>query len=179
MVPQPRKEAEGVKHIMTTPYESGKRFEVEMTRSIEKLKEKYGAGLYHWRIKDAISFGADTKYHKVPCDHLVVLDGQSYFIEDKSSWKEEYYPLKYIREHQWEALKTLMMAGGRAYFAFAKRNRDNITEKAWIMDYTSVVLLHESGGNKLEWSDIDYYGTRLKKIAGRKIFTYELGGVIR
>lgn len=163
---------------MTTPYESGKRFEVEMTRSIEKLKEKYGAGLYHWRIKDAISFGADTKYHKVPCDHLVVLDGRSYFIEDKSSWKEEYYPLGYIKEHQWEALKALLRAGGQSYFAFAKRNEDNITEKAWIMGYTSVVLLHHNS-NKLPWSDIEYYGTPLKKIAGRKIFTYDLSEVIK
>lgn len=164
---------------MTTPYESGKRFETEIIRSIEKLKDKYGASIYHWRILDPVAFGADTKYHTVPCDHMVVFEGSSYFIEDKSSWNEKYYPLRYIRENQLNHLSALSAAGGEALFALAKRNKDNITEQAWIVPLKEVVAYMKYGEGKFYWGVMSEIGIELKKIAGRKIFTYDLSEVIK
>lgn len=160
---------------MVTNYESGKKFEKEIDNSLKYFQESH-SNFYYYRIKDAIAHKARGKqFHKVPCDHIAAYKGIAFYIEEKSSRADLFYDLKYIRQHQYDALLQFWNAGCQSWFFIAKRlYNPNITDRVWAISISKIKDLREAHIGRIYWNSIEDYGIELLKIKGRVNFIFDL-----
>ena len=94
--------------------------------------------------------GKFAKARAQASDFLVVVRGETFFAEVKSSEEKVSFPHSNIRPHQWARSKQIMLAGGR-YFFFVK------AEAYGVWYRIPAEILHASERKSTRWSDIERY----------------------
>lgn len=142
---------------------AGKKFEQEIRNSLKMLEPN----VFWFRIADHSSYAKGLKdipvrIPKQPGDFLVIMNKIVCLIECKSSQSKKGYNSTYIKEHQLQANKDCINAGGNAYFLIEK----NIKGDKKVFYYTADEfenLIKEKGRKILKWEDFDH-NKELKKL---------------
>jgi len=143
-------------------YQSGKAFEESVKDSVEYIENLYGTPVLAWRILDSSSYGSRRKYNQESlCDHIMIWNGVSVFIEAKTSKGAASFESRYIRPNQLESMLSIERAGGRAYFVFGKKNRAFEVERVFAVKASAVARLMETPS--ITWAKLAESGVEIFK----------------
>jgi len=146
---------------------SGNLFEDETRNSLKKIED--AEENFMWlRYPDTRMFQYVNKniiQPKSPCDFMAFTGGYSYFIECKSSQRTKSYDIRYIKDHQVEALLKHERCGGRSWFLINRRcGRGKID--AWAVKPKLIDTLLKEGCKGVTYNIFESHGVRLERLKG-------------
>lgn len=85
-----------------------------------------------------------------PSDFLVVVDGETFFAEVKSSEKEVSFPFSGIQPYQWAKSRQIVAADGLYFFFLKSECRDQ-----WFK--VPAQVLHQAEKKSIRWDNLKGY----------------------
>ena len=123
---------------------------------VHKLIDTHSLGGLLAKLKTQGSPYGEFLIPKQLCDLVTVIDGDTFFIELKSSSNATSFPLANIKSHQLDFAKEIDLAGGSYVFIIEQYIPRN--SKAWAImssDLIYVVLSYLKGHKSIKWAHMD------------------------
>lgn len=118
--------------------------------------DRYGKEAYVCRLTDTAAAkatsGKGAFVQAQPSDYIVVLQGQMFYAEVKSSNHEVSFPHSNIRKGQMAAARKTVAAKG-TYLFFLK----NLVTNQWYCVPASVIIADNKVKKSTRWADIEQY----------------------
>jgi recombination protein U len=88
---------------------------------------------------------------KVPADFVIIVDGQTYFIECKSTVSQTSFPLRNIKDHQFEFAANIELAGGTYWFCI--RREEKSAHECFLINLNTIIKL-KGDKKSITWEDM-------------------------
>lgn len=150
-------------------------FESEINKELRRLSNLH-TSFYTHRLLDTSTMryalnNPNIFNIKQPCDVVVLYNGNSYFIELKSSRSPTSYAFQYIRPHQVSSLIDIENTDTKphrtiySHFFFNKRQRGKPL-KCYALRANDVANLIASGKKSIKWNDLAKQAIEIQRIKG-------------
>lgn len=156
---------------------SGKAFEGEIRASLKylesQLKTRHPPIVMYWQriydLKDWIKANAKVQVPHQPSDFMMIVNGEAYFLECKSTRNATSYPFAYVKNSQIESLLKLKCSGAHAFLLVCNRSVPrNFYCSA--LDIEKFIYLKEKAIDEhrqsIKWVDIRSSAISLPRIKG-------------
>lgn len=118
--------------------------------NFEDLIRKLGKKAYLLRLLDRSDVKGSPDMPKQPCDYVLVNNGNTAFVEIKSTVSTTGFRKSNIKKTQSAAAERILKAGG-SYLFFIY----SIAKKLWYCVPLSFILSHQK--SEISWRDLDVY----------------------